>query len=326
MQVAAQQALGFVRRSADGLKAALYEAAPGPFRDLVDATPSLVLLLGVVFVGLVALQIVLSLLFRRKRRRRSTPTEVVIEPAPPLAREAPRQDTRQDTRQDARQDQRAAATPKRVSRAVGEPAPLHDPRPGIEAATRRGENGLMLGDLIAARASFEEAERTARSWARAAPGQDSYKALIRALLRLAETRQKAGDVAGAWRAADEAVSTVRLLLVSQPNDPNILRELAVALERAGGVAAASGDKHAARRAWEEELHIAGRLAQAEGADPSWLRFMAVVHVLVGNLGEADAFTHYDMALRCFDQCAQAGALTATDAATREQLRTALRRV
>jgi len=319
MQQGAQQALNFVRRFADGFKSALYEAAPSPVRDLIDATPSLVLLLAAAFLALIVLQILLSVAFRRKPRRAG-------KPSPKAERGA--------------QSGSALAAPPSPS-AVGSEQPLarsarrgaelvatdrHDPRPGIESATRRGENGMMLGDLIAARASFEEAERTARAWARSEPGLESYRALTRTLLRLAETRQKAGDQAGAWRAAEEGVSTTRLLLSSRPDDPYILRELAVALERAGGVAASSGDKSAARRAWEEELQIAGRLAQSEGADPSWLRFLAVVHVLVGNLGESDAFNHFDRALRCFDQCAQAGGLSPTDAATRDQLRAALRRV
>jgi tetratricopeptide (TPR) repeat protein len=293
------QILGWAQRWGGMLKEALAGFLPDAARPYLDAAPELLVLLGGVFVGLVVLRLVLGLLFGRRGAKRAQVEEASpAAPPPPVARPSP--------------------LPPKLSRP--------DPRPGFEAATSRGENGLMLGDLNAARANFEEAERIARRWAGEDPGAESLRAFSRTLLRLSETHQRAGAVEPARRAAQEALGAIRSVAEGRSGDIQAQRELAVALERVGGSAAAMGDKASARRAWEEELSIAARLAAVEAHDLSWQRFLAVVHVLMGNLGEHDALSHYDRALRHFEVCAQAGGLSPADAETRAQLKAALRRV
>lgn len=306
MQGAIEQGLAVARKLGDGIKTQLTTLAPEPVRGLVEATPSLVLLLIAVFVGLVLLQILLSVLTGGKRKR----AEDDAPSAPPVHSEG-----------------RSGARPNTDPKRPFEPPqpPRHDPRPGYEAAHARAENAFMIGDLKAARASFEEAERIARRWAGEDPNPDSFRAFARTLLRIADVRLKAGELDSAGAAAQEALSAVRALADSRPGDSLIQRELAVALERTGVIAIGLNDKAGARRAWEEELQIASRLASHEGHEPSWQRFLAVVHVLLGNLNEPDALSHYDRALRHFEACAQAGILTPADADTRTQLRMALRR-
>lgn len=301
MQHAAQQAMDLARRLGDALKTRLLDLAPEPAKAVIDAVPSVILLLVALFLALVVLRLTLGLLFGGRRGAKAS--------------RASGADVTVDSRTNRRRGTKADFS-----------LPPRDPRPGFEAATARGEDALLVGDLSAARANFEEAERIARDWTQTSPGAEGGRALARTQLRLAEVRQKAGDMQGAQQSADQAVSGFRNLTRTRPDDGALLREFAVTLERAGGVAAALGDKAGARRAWEEELSIANRLASGQPGDPSWQRFLAVVHVMIGNLGEADAFTHYDRALRHFEQCERAGALTQEDAYTRDQLRGALRGV
>lgn len=297
MQEAMQQGLSIARKAGEAIKAPLVDLAPESVRTMVASVPSLVVLAAAVFMALIVLQFLLRLALGSKAKSPSADTDAPQRPS------------------NARVEQRAAA-----------PIPMRDPRPGFEAATNRAENAFMLGDMAAAKANLEEAERIARAWSGGDPGQDSFRAFSRTLLRLAEVHQKVGDLEMARKAAQEALGAVRALAESRPGDAQTQRELAVALERVGGVAAAIGDKVGARQSWQEELTIATRLAEAQRQDPSWQRFLGVVHVLLGNLQESDASAHYDRALRYFDACEAAGVLTPQDADTRNQLRQALRRV
>ncbi len=319
MQEAMQQGLSIARKAGEAIKAPLVEAAPESVRAAIASVPSLVVLAAAVFVALIVLQIGLRLMFGKRKRARPSDQGGAPSQARPRRETAPPGSASYDP---LRGEKRAPSAPV----AAPPPTLMRDPRPGFEAAFNRAENAFMLGDMAAAKPNFQEAERIARGWSGGDPGPESFRAFSRTLLRLAEVHQKVGDLDGARRQAAEALGAVRSLADSRPGDLQAQRELAVALERVGGVAAAVGDKAAARHAWQEELTIATRLAQSQRQDPSWQRFLGVVHVLLGNLGEADARAHYDRALSYFDACEAAGLLDPQDADTRNQLRQALRRV
>lgn len=318
MEQLLQQVLGMAQALGDGLKAQALAVAPEQARPVVEAMPSLLVLLVAVFCALVVLQVLLSVLFGGGRKRKAARAREIDEALAQARREdaAPR---RSEPRADAKPERRGNSRP-------APPPPQNLAPPALDEATARGDHALMIGDLNAARSAFDEAERVARAWAGRAPDESSLRTLARTLLRVAETRQRTGDAAGGKHISEEAVATVRAMARNAANDPGLARELAVTLERVGALAAARGDKAGARQAWEEELAIANRLAAQPNAEAALQRFIAVVHVLVGNLGESDAYTHYDRALRHFEKFAQSASLAPDDAQTYEQLRAALGRV
>lgn len=143
------------------------------------------------------------------------------------------------------------------------------------------------------------------------------RALAGALVKLGEAVLANNDP-GAARAAFHESARLRWTLAhADQENRDAALALATVLERLGLAARACGDRDAARGAWEDELSLAARLFGPD--DPAGQRFCAVIESHLASLGGLDAELHRRNALARFDDLANAGLLTTTDAALRKKL-------
>ena len=139
---------------------------------------------------------------------------------------------------------------------------------------------------------------------------EECQGLAQRALRLFQTQEVADGEAHAWCALGDAAlalgqlreaeqayqQTKRILhdqlLVTQPDSPRWMRDLAVAHSRLGDVRMAQGQLDAAAQAFSEDLVISTRLVALDPANTGWLRGLAVAHSRLGNVhmaqGQLDA--------------------------------------
>lgn len=184
---------------------------------------------------------------------------------------------------------------------------------------RLGEAARLAGSVHAVQDALSRAVEFRRAARERAPSEARFaRGLAAALLKLGDVHL-ASDSPESARAAFSESTVLRLQLAEAlPGDTVAAHALAVALERVGLAAFALGDRNAARAAWEDELTLADRIYE----DPDSIdavRFRAIVSAHLAEAGGADAETHRQDSLACFDILAQAGALTEQEAALRRRL-------
>lgn len=167
--------------------------------------------------------------------------------------------------------------------------------------------------------AFANAVTLRRKGAKAAADDLLYtRGLSAALLKHGEAALASGDAEGAHALFAETVDLRLKLAEAAPGDANAALALAAALERAGLAAASMGDLSGARAAWEEELVLAEHVFADEN-DLAGLRFRAIVEAHLAGAGGPHAEDRRQAALKRFDILAQAGVLTADEAALRRKL-------
>lgn len=183
---------------------------------------------------------------------------------------------------------------------------------------RLGEASHLSGATEKALAAFTRAGEFRRLACERAPQNQRFiRALAAALVKLGDAALEANAPETARAAVTESVRLRLALAEAAPDEALPAYALATALERLGLAALACGDRHAARGAWEDELALADRLFDDE--DIEGQRFRAIVESHVAGLGGADGEAYRASALARFDFLAQAGALTAAEAALRKKL-------
>ena len=174
--------------------------------------------------------------------------------------------------------------------------------------------GLVLAELLTLPQLPAAAE--ARACLHVVEIRDAYltteecQDLAQRALRLFQTQEVADGEAHAWCALGDAAlalgqlreaeqayqQTKRILhdqlLVTQPDSPRWMRDLAVAHSRLGDVRMAQGQLDAAAQAFSEDHAIFARLVALDPVNTNWPRELAVAHGKLGNVhmaqGQLDA--------------------------------------
>ena len=158
----------------------------------------------------------------------------------------------------------------------------------IPSGTGRGTSGAIsagavLGSILGGRASTERfggdyTSNTASGPSQPTPASSSMRRLLwdqaRQRMRAGTIAAAEGDVNSAARAFDSAVSSLRSLS-GNDRDPLLRRDLALALDRAGDLAAAGDDRAQAIAAWREALALRRTLAAERPRDATAARDLGV---------------------------------------------------
>lgn len=184
---------------------------------------------------------------------------------------------------------------------------------------RLGEAARAAGDLTRALDAFSRAVEFRRLARKASPHDGQFvRGLAAALLKFGEAAMEFGALDSASKAFTESAALRLQLARAAPEDARAAHALAASLERVGMAAQAVGDTNGARCAWEDELLLADR-AFPNPDDLDGIRFRATVEAHLASLGGANAEAHRVAALSHYDLLAQAGILTAREAAVRRKL-------
>ena len=156
-----------------------------------------------------------------------------------------------------------------------------DEQDRLAALHQLGDTLVAEGDLVSARARFEQslaiAQRLAAADARSAQLQRSIS--VR-LIRIGDVLLAQGDLAGARARYDESLAIVRRLAAADtierltaagPSPARLQRDVSVSLGKIGDVLLYEGDCAGARARFEESLAIAQRLAAANPASAALQR-------------------------------------------------------
>jgi hypothetical protein len=184
---------------------------------------------------------------------------------------------------------------------------------------RLGETARLAAVPAKMQDAFERAVQFRRMALSAEPESGRFKRnLAASLIKVGEAALEI-DAPQTARAAFAESTRLRIQLADgAPKDAATAHMLAVALERLGLASRACGDSQGARAAWEEELDLTNRIFGNDNTLEA-LRFRAIVESHLASLGGADAEARRRSALSRLDTLAQAGTLTAQEAALRKQL-------
>ena len=158
----------------------------------------------------------------------------------------------------------------------------------IPSGTGRGTSGAtsagaVLGSILGGRASPERfggdyTFNTASAPSQPTPASSSMRRLLwdqaRQRIRAGTVAMAEGDTNSASQAFDSAVSSLRSLSRND-RDPLLRRDLALALDRAGDLAAAGDDRTRAIAAWREALALRRTLAAERPRDATAARDLGV---------------------------------------------------
>ncbi|MBI3437708.1 MAG: hypothetical protein HY054_03475 [Proteobacteria bacterium] len=184
---------------------------------------------------------------------------------------------------------------------------------------RLGETARLAAVSSQVQDAFERSVQFRRMALSADPQNARFKRNLAAgLIKAGEAALAAGAPQTARAAFAESTSLRIQLADGAPKDAATAHMLAVALERLGLASRACGDTQGARAAWEEELDLTSRIF-GDDNNLEALRFRAIVEGHLAGLGGADADTRRRSALSRLDTLAQAGVLSAQEAALRKQL-------
>ncbi|MES1204222.1 MAG: hypothetical protein ABUS57_22505, partial [Pseudomonadota bacterium] len=148
--------------------------------------------------------------------------------------------------------------------------------------------------------------------------QLAQRRLADALVLVGEAALHTSAIETARNAFGESLSLRLHLAESHSGNLEAARDLAVAMERVGIIAAAQGDRNGARAMWEEEYDLIERVYH-DASDIEGQRMRAIVEAHLASLGGVDAAERRASALARLDVLARDGKLSERDTLLRKKL-------